>query len=83
MNDLLKQRILRRLEALSDERGFQIIDYIEFLESKYAERKAPTNFFAKVADTVGDTMRAGTSAAGGGPEPCRASGDGIGSSDGG
>ena len=59
MNDLLKQRILRRLEALSDERGFQIIDYIEFLESKYAERQAPTNFFAKVADTVGDTMRAG------------------------
>lgn len=59
MNDLLKQRILRRLEALSDERGFQIVDYIEFLESKYAERQAPTNFFAKVADTVGDTMRAG------------------------
>lgn len=59
MNDLLKQRILRRLEALSDDRGFQIIDYIEFLESKYAERQAPTNFFAKVADTVGDTMRAG------------------------
>jgi hypothetical protein len=59
MNDLLKQRILRRLESLSDDRGFQIIDYIEFLESKYAERRSPTNFFAKVADTVGDTMRAG------------------------
>ncbi len=59
MNDLLKQRILRRLEALSDERGFQVMDYIEFLESKYAERQAPTNFFAKVADTVEDTMRAG------------------------
>jgi hypothetical protein len=59
VNDLLKQRILRRLEALGDERGFQILDYIEFLESKYAERRAPTNFFARVADTVGDTMRAG------------------------
>ena len=59
MNDLLKQRILRRLETLSDDRGFQILDYVEFLESKYAERREPTNFFAKVADTVGDTMRAG------------------------
>jgi hypothetical protein len=59
MNDLLKQRILRRLETLSDERGFQILDYVEFLESKYAERQAPTNFFARVADTVEDTMRAG------------------------
>ena len=59
MNDLLKQRILRRLETLTDERGFQILDYIEFLESKYAARQAPTNFFAKVADTVEDTMRAG------------------------
>ena len=59
MNDLLKQRILRRLESLSDERGFQVLDYVEFLESKFAERRAPTNFFAKVADTVEDTMRAG------------------------
>lgn len=59
MNDLLKQRILRRLEALSDERGYQVLDYVEFLESKYAERQAPTNIFAKITETVEDTMRAG------------------------
>ncbi len=59
MNDLLKQRILRRLEALGDERGYQILDYIEFLESKYAERAAPGNLFAKLTETVEDTMRAG------------------------
>ncbi|MGE0353352.1 MAG: hypothetical protein AB7I33_01215 [Gemmatimonadales bacterium] len=59
MNDLLKQRILRRLEALSDERGYQVLDYIEFLDSKYAERAAPSNIFARITETVEDTMRAG------------------------
>lgn len=58
MNDLLRQRILRRLETLPDERAYQILDYIEFLESKYAERAAPTGIFAKITETVEDTMRA-------------------------
>ena len=59
MNDLLKQRIARALDALSDERGYQILDYIEFLESKYAERARPGGIFAKLTETVEDTMRAG------------------------
>ncbi|MDH4132480.1 MAG: hypothetical protein OEV95_11815 [Gemmatimonadota bacterium] len=58
MNDLLRQRILRRLESLPDERAYQILDYIEFMESKYAERAAPTGFLAKITETVEDTMRA-------------------------
>lgn len=59
MNDLLKQRILRSLEALSDERGYQILDYIEFMESKYAERARPSGILARITETVEDTMRAG------------------------
>jgi len=59
MNDALKQRILRRLESMSDDRGYQVLDYVEFLESKYAERVAPTNLFAKMTETVEDVMRAG------------------------
>jgi hypothetical protein len=59
MNESLKQRILRRLESVSDERGYQILDYVEFLESKYAERVAPTNLFARMTETVEDVMRAG------------------------
>lgn len=58
MNEELKQRILRRLETLSDERGYQIMDYVEFLESKYASRAAPSNLFAKISEGVQDTMRA-------------------------
>ncbi len=59
MNDLLKQRILRSLDALPDERAYQILDYVEFLESKYAERARPTGILAKLTETVEDTMRAG------------------------
>jgi hypothetical protein len=59
VNDLLKQRIARALDALSDERGYQILDYIEFLESKYAERARPGGLFARLTETVEDTMRAG------------------------
>jgi hypothetical protein len=58
MNDLLRQRILRRLESLPDERAYQILDYIEFLESKFAERAAPTGILARITETVEDTMRA-------------------------
>ncbi len=59
MNDLLKQRIARLLDTLSDERGYEILDYIEFLDSKYAERARPGGIFARLTETVEDTMRAG------------------------
>ncbi len=59
MNDLLTQRIMRNLENLDDERGYRILDFIEFLNSKYAERSNPSGLFAKITDTVEDTMRAG------------------------
>jgi hypothetical protein len=59
VNDILMQRIQRKLESLSDERGYQILDYVEFLESKFAERASPTGIFAKFTETVEDTMRAG------------------------
>ena len=59
MNDLLRQRIARKLESLPDDKGYQILDYIGFLESKYAERSAPGGIFARISETVEDTMRAG------------------------
>jgi hypothetical protein len=59
MNDLLKQRIVRALETLSDERAYQVLDFVEFLESRYAERQRPSGIFARLTDAVEDTMRAG------------------------
>lgn len=58
MNELLKQRILRRLEGLSDERGYQILDYVEFIESKYGQRGMAAGFLSKLTETAEDTMRA-------------------------
>jgi hypothetical protein len=60
MNEHLRQRILRRLEALPDDRGYQILDYVEFLETKYAERTASAaTAFTKFTDAVEDRLRAG------------------------
>jgi hypothetical protein len=59
MNDLLKQRINRLLDALDDERGYQVLDYLAFLNSKYAERGQPSGILAKITETVENTMRAG------------------------
>jgi len=58
MNEQLKARIVRALERLGDERGYQVLDYVEFLESRYAERARPDNLLARLTDTVTDTMRA-------------------------
>ena len=59
MNDLLKQRISRLLETLDDEKAYQVLDYAEFLTSKYAARAEPAGLFAKITATVENTMRAG------------------------
>lgn len=36
MHDVLRQRVIRRLESLPEDQIYQVLDYIEFLESKYA-----------------------------------------------
>lgn len=60
MNTFLRDRIVRKLETLSDERLYQVLDYVEFLESKYAERQAPQpGIFTRFAETVEDQLRAG------------------------
>ena len=60
MNQFLRERILRKLDALSDERAYQVLDFVEFLESKYAERQNPSaNVFQRFAETVEDRLRAG------------------------
>ncbi len=59
MNDVLRERLLRKLEVLPEEKAYQVLDYVEFLESKFAERPAGAAPFQKVAETLEDTMRAG------------------------
>ena len=59
MNPLLRDRIVRSLETMSDERAYQVLDYVEFLESKYAQRPALASAFERFAEGVEDTLRAG------------------------
>ena len=39
MNDILRERLIRKLESLSEDRIYQILDYIDFLESN--TRRSP------------------------------------------
>lgn len=60
MNEFLRKRVERKLETLPDEKIYSVLDYIEFLESKYAERQPPApSPFQRLAETVEDTLRAG------------------------
>ena len=60
MNEHLRERINRKLDALTDERGYQVLDYVEFLESKYADRQTPQgNAFTRFTEAVEDRLRAG------------------------
>lgn len=60
MNEHLRDRILRKLETLPDERGYQVLDYVEFLESRYAERQSPSaNAFTRFTEAIEDKLRAG------------------------
>lgn len=64
MNAYLRDKMVQKLESLSDERGYQVLDYIEFLESKYAERAATAasaagNPLSRFADAVEEKLRAG------------------------
>ena len=64
MNPYLRDKLLQKLETMADERGYQVLDYVEFLESKYAERQtaasaAAGNPLSRFADAVEEKLRAG------------------------
>ena len=60
MNEFLWKRIERKLAALPDERVYQVLDYVEFLEARYATQgEASASPFQKLAEKVADTLRAG------------------------
>jgi len=60
MNSSIRDRIVRHLEPLSDERGYQILDYIEFLESRYAGSAVPSpSLLTRFTEGIEDTLRAG------------------------
>ena len=60
MNPYVRDRIVRKLDTLPDERLYQVLDYVEFLETRYAEKPATVvNVFQRFAEGVEDKLRAG------------------------
>jgi len=58
MHDVLRQRLIRKIESLPDEQIYQILDYIEFLESKYAAAEAvEASGLQKFAEGLEDKLR--------------------------
>ena len=62
LSPYLRDRLLAKFESLSDERAFQVLDYVEFLESKYSRLEAPpgaAGLLVKLQETVEEGLRAG------------------------
>ena len=58
MDQKLKTTITKKLDDLSDEHARQLLDYLEFLESKFNRSSRERSPFEKLADNVEGTLRA-------------------------
>lgn len=58
MHDALYQRLIRKIESLPDEQIYQVLDFIEFLESKYSEvEPVEASGLQKFAENLEDKLR--------------------------
>ena len=58
MHDILRQRLMRKIESLPEEQVYQILDYIEFLESKYgSDLQAEASGLQRFAEAMEDKLR--------------------------
>lgn len=59
MNDMLRERLWRTLEALPEERLYQVLDYAEFLSSKYVRDGVgqPVSPLRRFSERLEDHMR--------------------------
>ena len=58
MHDVLRTRLLRKLESLPEDQVYQVLDYIEFLESKYSSPVASeTSALQSFAEKMEDQLR--------------------------
>jgi hypothetical protein len=58
MDEILRKRFERKLEGLADDKAYQVLDYIDFLESKYGTTARPPSPLERITEGVGDTLRA-------------------------
>lgn len=56
MNENLKSRITGKLDHLSDEYGRQLLDYLEFLESKYNRSSRTPSTVQRLTENIEDRI---------------------------
>ncbi|MGD8868073.1 MAG: DUF2281 domain-containing protein [Gemmatimonadales bacterium] len=57
-DSFLRRRLWRKLESLPDDKMYQVLDYVEFLEEKYGEEKAKPDSIQRFAEGIQDKLRA-------------------------
>jgi len=59
VHDILRERLWRNLEALPEDRLYQVLDYVEFLNSKYARDnvRPPDSSLRRFGERLEDRMR--------------------------
>jgi hypothetical protein len=58
MHDVLRARLLRKIESLPEDQVYQVLDFIEFLESKYARKMAAeASGLQRFAENLEDKLR--------------------------
>ncbi len=57
MNENLKTNIVQKLDNMTDEAGRQLLDYIEFLESKFNRSTRERSTLERLAENVEGTLR--------------------------
>lgn len=58
MHDVMRERIMRKLEVLPEQQLYQVLDYIEFIEAKYAAAAArQPDSLQRFAERLEDGMR--------------------------
>jgi len=58
MHDILRQRLMRKIQSLPEDQVYQTLDYIEFLESKYGDDpEAETSGLKGFAEAIEDKLR--------------------------
>jgi len=58
MHDILRERLMRKIESLPEKQVYQTLDYIEFLESKYGtDATEETSGLRRFAEAMEDKLR--------------------------
>lgn len=58
MHDVLRARLMRKIESLPEDQIYQVLDYIEFLESRYVSDLEPeASGLQRFAEKLEDRLR--------------------------